>query len=77
MSAAVSCSDMHWAIRMVWFVLFGWWLGAVWLVGAIAFSASIIFLPVGIVMAQRTWTIMTLKTRPDIVVKEVRVEADG
>jgi len=68
---------MHWAIRLVWFLTVGWWLGTFWLVVAILCSASIVFLPIGVVMAQQTWAITTLKTSPNVVIKEVRVEADG
>jgi uncharacterized membrane protein YccF (DUF307 family) len=67
---------MNIVIRAVWFLFVGWWVGALWVFAAVLATVSIVFAPIGVVMAQKTWQIMTLKTSPNVVVKEVRVDSN-
>ena len=46
--------------RALWFVLVGWWLGGVYLGVAWFLCVSIIGLPIGLLMFNRTGAVMTL-----------------
>lgn len=48
-------------LRALWFLLIGLWLGALWTVVAWVFIASIIGLPLGLLMINRLPQVMTLK----------------
>jgi uncharacterized membrane protein YccF (DUF307 family) len=68
---------MRLLLRIVWFALVGWWLGLVWFSVAVLLIFSIVFAPIGTLMAMQTWRVMTLRSSPRRVVHEVRVEADA
>jgi uncharacterized membrane protein YccF (DUF307 family) len=53
--------QMSWLIRGLYFVVFGWWLSLFWALGAYLFCASIIGLPIGVVMLHSLPAITTLQ----------------
>lgn len=63
-------------IRTFWFIFIRWWLASLWISLCLLLIGSIIFLPFGLVGLSKTWEIATLKTSPDVVIKEVRTEAE-
>ena len=50
-------------IRMIYFLFVGWWLGFMWLGIALVFMATVIGLPIGLLMINRTGAVMTLSRR--------------
>jgi uncharacterized membrane protein YccF (DUF307 family) len=56
---------MNILLRTLWFATVGWICGLVWFATAILFSATIVLLPLGMWMANRTWAVATLKTKPN------------
>jgi len=67
---------MNTLVRVLWFLFVGWWLAPLWLFLCGLLVGSIIFLPFGLAGASKTWEIATLKTSPNVVVREVRTEAE-
>jgi uncharacterized membrane protein YccF (DUF307 family) len=63
-------------VRVAWFLLVGWWLGPLWFILSVILMGSIIFFPIGAYAASKTWTIMTFKSSPTVVVKNVQAEAN-
>jgi len=58
-------------IRSLWFLFIGWWLASLWIGLCLLLIASVVFMPFGLAGLAKTWDIATLKTSPDVVVKEV------
>ncbi len=54
---------------MLYFIFIGWWFSLVWINTAWALNASIIGLPLGLWMINRTALILTLKANPMVVVR--------
>ena len=54
--------------RALYFFLVGWWFSLIWVNTAWALNASIIGLPLGLWMINRTPQILTLKSLPVVVV---------
>lgn len=50
-------------VRIIYFCFVGWWLGMFWLGIALSLMATIIGLPIGLMMINRTGAIMTLSRR--------------
>jgi len=48
-------------IRIVWFFVFGWWLSGIWMLFAYAVCATILLLPAGFWMFDKTPGILTLQ----------------
>jgi len=48
-------------LRFAWFVFIGWWLGFLWLLAGYGLCSTIIGLPLGLYMLNRTPYIMTLR----------------
>jgi uncharacterized membrane protein YccF (DUF307 family) len=57
---AASRASVPFVARAIYFVLIGWWLSLVWLELAWLASASIVGLPLGFLMFERTGTVATL-----------------
>lgn len=49
-----------WLVRLPYFLLIGWWFSLLWSVIAWAFSASIVGLPIGILMLNQLPAVTTL-----------------
>lgn len=62
--------------RVVWFLVIGWWLGPLWFIGSLFLMGTIIFFPIGAYTAVKTWSVMTLKTSPQKVVVEAKMQKD-
>lgn len=56
-----SLPQYHFLVRMLYFLLIGWWWSFVWLLVAYIFCATVILLPIGIVMFRLTPFMTTLK----------------
>ncbi|MBN1221314.1 MAG: YccF domain-containing protein [Anaerolineae bacterium] len=54
--------------RALYFTFVGWWFSFIWINAAWALNASIIGLPLGLWMLNRTPQILTLKSTPVLVV---------
>jgi len=52
--------QLPWLVRLPYFLLIGWWFSLLWSVGAWALCASIIGLPIGIVMLNSLPAVTTL-----------------
>jgi uncharacterized membrane protein YccF (DUF307 family) len=53
--------QLSWLVRGAYFVIFGWWLSLLWEIGAYALCASIIGLPLGVLMLHSLPAITTLQ----------------
>jgi len=67
---------MNILIRLTWFVLVGWWLGSLWFIGSVLLMMTIIMFPFGAYTASKTWTVMTLKSKPNQIVNDVQQEVN-
>lgn len=56
-------------LRALYFIFIGWWFSLIWINTAWALNASIIGLPLGLWMINRTPQILTLKSLPVVVIQ--------
>ena len=56
-------------VRALYFIFIGWWFSLIWINTAWALDASIIGLPFGLWMINRTPQILTLKSVPVLVIR--------
>lgn len=56
-------------MRALYFIFIGWWFSLIWINTAWALNASIIGLPLGLWMINRTPQILTLKSLPVVVIQ--------
>lgn len=68
--------DPHVLARAVWFVFVGWWATGIWLSVAWLLNVTIIGLPLGIKMINRTPLVVSLKTSDRIVDDPTESQAD-
>ena len=54
-------NQIHIVLRTVYFLLIGWWFSALWLLIAYLFSATIILMPIGLLMFRFAPFVTTLK----------------
>jgi len=59
-------------VRSLWFLFVGWWLASLWISLCLLLIASVVFMPFGLVGLSKTWAVASLKTSPDVVIKEVK-----
>jgi len=59
--------DPSFLVRTIYFIFIGWWFSLLWINAAWALNASIIGLPFGVWMINRTPQILTLKAAPVLV----------
>lgn len=57
---SVNIEQQSMLVRALYFLLVGWWLGALWLTTAYVLCLTIIGLPLGLYMMDRTGGVMTL-----------------
>lgn len=61
--------------RVLWFVFIGWWLGLLWFTVNMGLIFTVILAPIGLVGIFKTAEVMTLRSSPTVVVREVRAES--
>ena len=54
-------------VQLAWFALVGWWLGQAWVAVAWALAASIIGMPLAIMMLNRVPEVMALRGEKELV----------
>jgi len=54
-------SQINIIIRAIYFLLIGWWFSALWFIVAYLFSATIVLMPIGLLMFRFAPAITTLK----------------
>jgi uncharacterized membrane protein YccF (DUF307 family) len=56
-------------VQLVWFALIGWWLGQAWIAVAWALAATVIGMPIAIMMLNRVPEVMALRGETELVVQ--------
>ena len=56
-------------IQLVWFALIGWWLGQAWVAVAWFLAATIIGMPLAVMMLNRVPEVMALRGETELLVK--------
>jgi uncharacterized membrane protein YccF (DUF307 family) len=56
-------------IQLVWFALIGWWLGQAWVAVAWFFAATIIGMPLAVMMLNRVPEVMALRGETELLVR--------
>ena len=56
-------------IQLVWFALVGWWLGQAWVAVAWFLTATIIGMPLAVMMLNRVPEVMALRGETELLVK--------
>jgi uncharacterized membrane protein YccF (DUF307 family) len=58
---AMSKQQFNLLIRLLYFLFFGWWIGITWACIALLFCATIIGLPIGLIMLHYLPAVLTLQ----------------
>jgi uncharacterized membrane protein YccF (DUF307 family) len=56
-------------VQLVWFALIGWWLGQAWVAVAWFFAATIIGMPLAVIMLNRVPEVMALRGETELLVR--------
>ncbi len=56
-------------IQLVWFALVGWWLGQAWVAVAWFLAATIVGMPLAVIMLNRVPEVMALRGETELLVK--------
>jgi len=56
-------------VQLVWFALVGWWLGQAWVAVAWFFAATIIGMPLAVMMLNRVPEVMALRGETELLVR--------
>ena len=56
-------------VQLVWFALVGWWLGQAWVTVAWFFAATIIGMPLAVIMLNRVPEVMALRGETELLVR--------
>ena len=58
-------------VQLVWFALVGWWLGQAWVAVAWFLAATVIGLPLAVVMLNRVPEVIALRGETELLVRNV------
>jgi uncharacterized membrane protein YccF (DUF307 family) len=58
-------------VQLVWFALVGWWLGQAWVAVAWFLAATVVGLPLAVVMLNRVPEVIALRGETELVVRNV------
>ena len=56
-------------VQLAWFALFGWWLGQAWVAAAWFLAATVIGLPLAVMMLNRVPEVITLRGESKLLVR--------
>jgi uncharacterized membrane protein YccF (DUF307 family) len=56
-------------VQLAWFALFGWWLGQAWVAVAWFLAATVIGLPLAVMMLNRVPEVITLRGETELLVR--------
>jgi uncharacterized membrane protein YccF (DUF307 family) len=56
-------------VQLVWFALFGWWLGQAWVAVAWFLAATVIGLPLAVMMLNRVPEVIALRGETELLVR--------
>jgi len=56
-------------VQLAWFALFGWWLGQAWVAAAWFLAATVIGLPLAVMMLNRVPEVITLRGETELLVR--------
>ena len=59
----VTTKQINLLVRTIWFLLFGWWVAGIWMTVAYTFAMTLLLMPIGFWMFDKTPALLTLRRR--------------